>query len=68
MSEIDEVTEYDSLEEALAAAMSDADPGCVVIVHEADCKHDGEDDETCACVPTAMIAGNPLALIAGARA
>ncbi len=68
MSEIDEVTEYDSLEEALAAAMTDAPPGCVVVVHDADCNQDGEDDDVCTCVPLALVVGNPLALIAGARA
>lgn len=55
----DELDEYDTLDEAIAAAMADLDPGGLLTVHAEDCE--SEDGETnCTC--------EPLTLTVGARA
>ena len=51
-----ELDEYDTLDEAIAAAMADLDPGGVVTVHAEDCKSD--DGETgCTCEPLTLTVG-----------
>jgi hypothetical protein len=52
-----ECSEFDTFDEAIAFALSTADPGTVVSVHDADCKHDGQDDDTCSCEPLELVAG-----------
>lgn len=54
-----EETEYDTLDEAIAAAMAEVEPGGTVSVHAEDCESDdGEDGCTC----------EPLILTVGAKA
>lgn len=51
--------EYDTLDEAIAAAMAEVEPGGTVSVHAEDCEsEDGEDGCTC----------EPLILTVGAKA
>jgi hypothetical protein len=45
----EDVAEYDTLEEALAAAYLDADDGTEVAVHDETCALD--EDEPCTCTP-----------------
>jgi hypothetical protein len=55
----DELDEYDTLDEAIAAAMAELEPGGVLQVHSEDCQsEDGEEGCTC----------EPLSLTVGARA
>lgn len=50
---------FDTLDEAIAAAMTELDPGGVLTVHAEDCEsEDGEDGCTC----------EPLTLVMGAQA
>lgn len=56
-AEIEDVQEYDTLEEALAAAFVDCPPGHVVVVHESGCESDGVDESTCSCEPTEYVCG-----------
>lgn len=55
--EIEDVQEYDTLEEALAAAFVDCPPGHIAVVHEADCESDGVDEDTCSCEPAEYVCG-----------
>lgn len=52
-----ECSEFDTFDEAIAYALSTAAPGTIVAVHDADCAHDGEDDDTCSCDPLELVAG-----------
>lgn len=42
---------YDTIEEAIAAAMAELEPGGIVVIHHEDCEQDDEDDEACTCEP-----------------
>lgn len=48
---------FETLDEAIAYALHDAPPGCVVAIHDAECQHDGEDEDTCTCDPLELTAG-----------
>lgn len=52
-----ETVEYDTFDEALAAALSDAPPGTVVAVHDEECEIDEDNEDTCTCTPLELVAG-----------
>ncbi len=55
--EIDDTLVFETLDEAIAEAMAQLDPGGVLSIHEADCEHDGEDEDSCSCTPLEMVVG-----------
>ena len=61
MPEIDEQS-FDTFEEAVAFALKDSPPGCVVAIHEPDCQQHDEDETKCTCLD------GPLELTVGAQA
>ena len=52
-----DVDEFDTLDEAIAAAMAQLEPGGVVAIHDTECEHDGEDEDTCTCEPLELVIG-----------
>ena len=54
---MDEPKGYDTLDEAIAAALSELDPGGVLSIHAEDCELSEEDGEVCTCEPLEMITG-----------
>lgn len=47
---------YDTIEEAIAAAMEELEPGGIVEIHDEDCE--SEDGETgCTCEPLELVIG-----------
>lgn len=55
-----EVTEFDTLDEAITAAMAEVEPGGTVSVHAEDCESD--DGETgCTCEPLVITVGGAKA-------
>lgn len=54
---LDDEQSYDTLEEALAAAIKMLDPDGVISIHSEDCGHDGEDDTSCTCTPIELQLG-----------
>ncbi len=61
ISDGSQLDSYDTFDEALAAALADAEPGSIVAVHSEDCRMCDEDfeggDEACTCEPLEMTAG-----------
>lgn len=49
--------DFATLDEAIAFALDDALDGCVVAIHDAECKHDGEDEDSCTCIPLELTKG-----------
>jgi hypothetical protein len=59
VTRLDDETEYETLDEAIAAALGELDPGGRLDIHEEHCEsEDGEDGCTC----------EPLCIVKGARA
>lgn len=56
----EDVVSYDTIDEAIAAALAEVGPGGIVVIHDADCEQHGADEEHCSC--------NPLELRIGAEA
>ncbi len=52
-----EADEYETFEEAYAAALEQVGDGGIVTIHAEDCEHDGEDDDTCSCIPIDLVKG-----------
>ncbi len=48
---------FDSIDDAIAEAMRQLDGDGVVAVHDADCAHDGEDEDSCTCEPLELTLG-----------
>ncbi len=52
-----ESEEYETIDEAIAAALSQVPDGGSVVIHAEDCAHDGENDESCDCTPLELTKG-----------
>lgn len=48
---------YETIDEAIVAAMAQLEPGGIVAIHDEDCAHDGEDESTCTCEPLELVVG-----------
>lgn len=48
---------YETIEEAIAAAMAELDPGGIVQIHDADCEQDDADETKCTCEPLELVVG-----------
>lgn len=55
---LDDVAEFDSLDDAIAAALADLDDGGVVAIHAEDCAID-EDGDGCDCDVVEIRKGEP---------
>ena len=53
----EESESYDTIEEAIAAAIQMLDPDGRISIHSEDCAHDGEDDASCTCTPIELHLG-----------
>lgn len=51
------LTEFDTLDEAIAEALAQVTDGGVVAIHDEDCKHDGENESSCTCTPLELVKG-----------
>lgn len=51
------IDEFETLEEALAAAMEGLEPGGTVTVHGEDCQSEDGESETCTCEPLTLVVG-----------
>jgi hypothetical protein len=52
-----DVETYDTIDEAIAAALASLSPGDTVSIHHEECEHDGESDDSCTCVPMVLTVG-----------
>jgi hypothetical protein len=52
-----EPQEFETLDEAIGAALAQITAGGVVAIHDEDCKHDGEDESSCTCTPLELTKG-----------
>ncbi len=54
---IDDVASYDTIDEAIAAALAEVGPGGIVVIHDADCEQHDADEEHCTCEPLELVSG-----------
>lgn len=52
-----EADEFETIDEAIAEALAQVGPGGVVSIHDEDCEHDGEREESCTCMPMELVKG-----------
>ena len=51
-----EIEHCQTLEDAIACALEDAEPGCVITIHDSECDG-GTDGTKCTCEPMVIVAG-----------
>jgi hypothetical protein len=49
VTQTDDALEFDTLDEAIAAALADLGPGGIVTIHEEHCAIDSDDETACDC-------------------
>lgn len=51
------ISEFETLEEAMAFALGDVEPGGVVVVHDETCEQRDGDEDSCTCEPLELVVG-----------
>lgn len=52
-----EDTGYETIDEAVAAALAELSPGGILVVHDSDCEQDDADESKCTCEPLELVVG-----------